>query len=78
VGRHGKPAARPSIPWDVLGWGAFACLVAAGALVWTEQSWTTVLLVLGVGLAGLGVVAVLSVLSGARPVRPHRDPPGQP
>jgi hypothetical protein len=63
MGRHGTPALPRRLPWELVGWCAFAGAVAAGALLWMGESWVTALLVLCTGAIGLGVVVVLAVAS---------------
>ena len=70
VGRHGLPPPRRVVPWELLGWGAFACLVAAIAVLWLGGSWTTALLIVLAGVLALGALAVVSVSGSSRTRRP--------
>ncbi len=62
MGRHGRPASRRPLPWGLVGWCAFAGVVAAGALVLMGEPWTTALLVLATGLVAVLVVLLLALL----------------
>ena len=62
-----------ALPWELLGWGAFACLVAVGAVLWVGGSWGTVALVVGAAVLALGGVAVMAARGSSRPSR--RPPP---
>ncbi|MFC6009178.1 hypothetical protein [Angustibacter luteus] len=70
MGRHGLPPPRRAVPWELLGWGVFACLVAAIAVVWLGGSWTTALLVVLAGLLALGALAAVATSGSTRARRP--------
>jgi hypothetical protein len=59
MGRHGTPRSRP-MPWDVIGWCAFAGVVAAVSLLLLGESWVTALLVLGAGAVAIAVIVWLA------------------
>jgi hypothetical protein len=63
MGRHGKPASKPSLPWELIGWSCFAGLVAVGALLLTGESWVTALLVLVAGAVVLLVLVGLTLVT---------------
>jgi hypothetical protein len=63
MGRHGRPASRRPLPWDLVGWCAFAGVVAAVALVLMGEPWTTALLVLATGLVAVLIVLGLALLA---------------
>jgi hypothetical protein len=65
VGRHAGPAQRPPWPRELVGWGAFAVLVGALAVLWFYRSWVGALLVAALGALALAAVVALAV-SGAR------------
>ncbi len=60
------------MPWEIVGWGAFACVVGAVAVVVLDGSWRVALLVLLAGVLGLGAVAIVAA-SGS--TRTRRSPP---
>jgi hypothetical protein len=77
MGRHGTPPPPRQLPWGLVGWCAFAGLIAAAALLLTGESWVTALLVLCTGAVGLGIVVVPALVapgsgasSGHRPDHP--------
>jgi hypothetical protein len=70
VGRHGLPTERAAVPWELVGWGVFACLVAAGALVRFGGSWTVALLVVALGGLAIAAIAVMAMSGSSRPRRP--------
>ncbi|WP_426566235.1 hypothetical protein ACPPVT_06700 [Angustibacter sp. McL0619] len=72
MGRHGLPAPRRVVPWELLGWGLFACLVAAVAVLWLGGSWGAALLVV---LAGALALAALGAVAMSGSSRPRRPPP---
>jgi hypothetical protein len=63
MGRHGSPADKPPLPWELIGWTAFAALVAVGAMVLLGESWVTALLVLCAGAVAVLVVVGLTLVS---------------
>jgi hypothetical protein len=63
---------RAAPPYELLGWGLFASLLAGGVVLWLDGSWRTAALVVGVGLLALAALAV-GVISGSS--RPRRPPP---
>jgi hypothetical protein len=64
MGRHGRPPQQRQLPWELVGWCAFAGIVAAVALLLMGESWVTAVLVL---CAGVGAVLVLVVLALVSP-----------
>ncbi|GAB3596154.1 hypothetical protein GCM10027446_22610 [Angustibacter peucedani] len=58
------------MPWELVGWGAFACLVGAVAVVVFGGSWGVAALVLAAGVLGIGAVAAMAVTGSSRPRRP--------
>lgn len=73
MGRHSQSAQRASVPSAVLsllGWGAFCCVLAGAGVVWLGGSWTTALLVVGLGVLALGTLALAAVSASSRPRRP--------
>jgi hypothetical protein len=63
MGRHGTPPPPRQLPWGLVGWCAFAGVVAAAALLVMGESWVSALLVLCTGAAGLGIVVVLALVA---------------
>jgi peptidoglycan biosynthesis protein MviN/MurJ (putative lipid II flippase) len=63
---------RKAPPYELLGWGVFASVLAGAVVLWLDGSWRTALLVVGIGLLALATLA-LAVLSGSS--RPRRPPP---
>jgi hypothetical protein len=72
VGRHGQPVQRGAPPYELLGWGVFASVVAGVAVLWLDGSRRTAALVVAVGLLALAALA-LAVMSASS--RPRRPPP---
>jgi hypothetical protein len=70
VGRHGATAQRRAVPWELVGWGAFACVVGAATVVLLDGSWVVAALVLLAGVLGIGAVAVMSLAASPRTRRP--------
>jgi hypothetical protein len=62
MGRHGTPRSR-QLPWDVIGWCAFAGVVAAVSLLLLGESWVTAVLVLSAGAVAVLVVIVLALVA---------------
>ncbi|GMA85818.1 hypothetical protein GCM10025868_10680 [Angustibacter aerolatus] len=62
MGRHSHRGPGRPVPWDLIGWTAFACVAGALAVLWVSRSWTVAVLVVLAGALGLGVVT-LSTLS---------------
>ena len=60
VGRHGQPPQRRGVPWELVGWGAFAGVLAAGVVLWFGASWVVAAFVAATGAVGLGLIALLS------------------
>jgi hypothetical protein len=58
------------VPWELLGWGLFACLVAAVAVLWLGGAWTTALLVVLAGVIALAALAAVAMSGSSRPRRP--------
>ena len=77
MGRHGRPAARPGLPWELVGWLTFAGVVAAAALLVLGEPWTTAALVLGTGGVAVVIVLVLALVSprSGASSGPRRDRP---
>ncbi len=58
------------MPWELVGWGGFACLVAAGAVLWIDGSVTAAALVVLLGALGIGAAALASLRGSPHPRRP--------
>ena len=65
MGRHGQPPRPRAVPWELVGWGSFAAVVAVGVAVWAGASWVAAVFVATTGLIGLGLIAVMSI-TGSR------------
>jgi hypothetical protein len=63
MGRHGTPRAARQVPWQLVGWCAFAGLMASAALLLAGESWLTALLVLGTGGVAVGIVVLLALMA---------------
>lgn len=61
------------MPWELVGWGAFACVVAVVAVLWFGGSWGTVALVVVAAALGLGGLSLIATRGASRP--PRRPPP---
>ncbi|HET8616052.1 MAG TPA: hypothetical protein VFL94_11040 [Actinomycetales bacterium] len=77
MGRHGRAPQRRTLPWELVGWCAFAGVVAAVALLLMGEPWLTAVLVLCAGAVAVVVLVVLALAgsgSGASPGQ-RRDHP---
>lgn len=63
---------RAAPPPELLGWGLFATVLAAGTVWWLTGSWRSAALVVGVALLALATLTA-AVVSGSS--RPRRPPP---
>jgi len=63
MGRHGIPRQPRRLPWELIGWCAFAGLITSAALLLAGESWVTALLVLGTGVVAVGIVVLLALVA---------------
>jgi pheromone shutdown protein TraB len=63
MGRHGTPRAARQVPWQLVGWCAFAGLMASAALLLAGESWLTAVLVLGTGAVAVSIVVLLALVA---------------
>lgn len=63
VRARGTARDRPSLPWELIGWCGFASVVAAVVLVLLGERPMTALLVLGTGVATVGVIVTLALVA---------------
>lgn len=48
------------MPWELLGWGTFAAVLAGGVLLWVGVSWVVAAFLTATGMVGLGLIALLT------------------
>ena len=54
------------MPWELVGWGAFAAALSGAVVLWLGDSWVVAAFVAVTGLVGLGLIAVLSSAAAGR------------
>ena len=54
------------MPWELVGWGAFAGALAVGVVLWFGDSWVASAFVAVTGVVGLGLIVLLSSAAAGR------------